>query len=211
MRDSQIPATSRFFQPLIAWGRTFRSILRERWLQPYLRSQNTPHRAALGTGLGIFVGLLPLVGIQTYLVILLWAIGRYLLRIHLSLPVAVAMVWITNPFSLPPLFYLYYLIGTSLLWIFPIDAPSLLTTLAIWQGSLGRGVEAGSLWAVWLERMGIRLLLEYGWPVLLGSLVCAIPAALLSYAISFVILRHYRMRMLPSKIPTRDYRGSSSL
>lgn len=34
---------------------------------------------------------------------------------HVNLPVSVALVWITNPVTMPPMFYLAYLIGAKLL------------------------------------------------------------------------------------------------
>ncbi len=60
------------------------------------------------------IGLLPIPG-QTILAVL----GALLLRVNL--PVAAISVWITNPITFAPIFYLAYKIGAALLDL-PIEA-----------------------------------------------------------------------------------------
>lgn len=73
-------------------------------------------RRSIGGGLwvGIFIGLLPIPG-QTVLAV----IGSILLRVNV--PVAAVTVWISNPITFVPIFYLAYRIGAILLNI-PTEA-----------------------------------------------------------------------------------------
>ena len=70
---------------------------------------------SLGVAVGVFLGLTPTVGAQMYLVAIVWSIYRYIFRRHFNLPVGVAMVWISNPLTMVPLYYLFLLTGYLLL------------------------------------------------------------------------------------------------
>ena len=73
-------------------------------------------RRSVGGGLwvGVFIGLLPIPG-QTILAV----IGAILLRVNV--PIAAVTVWISNPITFVPIFYLAYRIGAIILDI-PIEA-----------------------------------------------------------------------------------------
>lgn len=73
-----------------------------RWL---LEHQGTPHSVALGFAVGMFVALTPTVGVQ----MILGAAIAQLLRANRLLPVALA--WITNPFTIVPIYYFNYRVG----------------------------------------------------------------------------------------------------
>ncbi|HET8700717.1 MAG TPA: DUF2062 domain-containing protein [Nitrococcus sp.] len=82
-----------------------------RWLgrlldDPYLLHLNR-RSVAGGVACGLFVGFLPMPGHM-----LLAAALAILFRINLLL--AVALVWVSNPLTMPPIFYFNYLVGT---WI----------------------------------------------------------------------------------------------
>jgi uncharacterized protein (DUF2062 family) len=66
-------------------------------------------RSASGAfAVGLFVMYLPPVG-----QVLMAAGGAIAFRVNL--PISVALVWITNPFTIPPMYYLAYLVGTWIL------------------------------------------------------------------------------------------------
>ena len=128
-------------------------------------------RRGVGGGLwvGLLVGLLPIPG-QTIVAVL----GALLLRVNL--PVAAITVWISNPVTFVPIFYLAYKIGAALLNL-PIEA-----------------VPAQLSWA-WLTE-GIALRLK---PLFLGSLIMAISVASTAYLLFSAIwhvstLYRYRRR-----------------
>lgn len=70
------------------------------------------------------------------------------IRFRVNLPIAFSLVWISNPLTIPPMFYLSYRIGAWLL-----DRPVLPFKAEFW-------LDIGN----WLGVL---------WPVLLGSFVCA--------------------------------------
>jgi hypothetical protein len=77
---------------------------------------------------------------------------------RVNLPVSVALVWVTNPLTIPPVFYFNYKLGTWLLQLPP------------------RPFEFEMSWQ-WFSAG-----LEASWrPLLLGSLVVAVSASVLGY------------------------------
>jgi uncharacterized protein (DUF2062 family) len=106
-----------------------------------------------GLSLGLMIGLLPIPG-QTILAVL----GALLLRVNL--PVAAIAVWVTNPVTFVPIFYLAYKIGAAFLDL-PIEA-----------------VPAEISWAWLTEGIALR------WkPLFVGSLVMAVSVASTTYVL----------------------------
>ncbi len=77
---------------------------------------------------------------------------------RVNLPISVALVWITNPITIPPMFYFTYVVGT---WILGEPAKHIEFELSVeWM--------AESLSGIWQ-------------PLLLGSLLCGVISAILGY------------------------------
>ncbi len=81
-------------------------------LQKILHADDTPHRLALGVGLGMFVAWTPTIGFQMIIVVLLASL------LKANKAVGVPLVWISNPFTVIPIYYPNYLLGRWLLSIF---------------------------------------------------------------------------------------------
>jgi len=110
-----------------------------------------------GLWLGLFVGLLPIPG-QTLVAVL----GAVLLRVNV--PVAAIAIWISNPVTFVPIFYLAYRIGALILNI-PIEA-----------------MPAEPSWAWLSEEIALR------WkPLMVGSLIMAVSVASTAYLIFSVV------------------------
>jgi len=77
---------------------------------------------------------------------------------RVNLPISVALVWITNPITIPPMFYSTYLVGTWLL-----NEPS-----KEFQFELSIEWLTESLAGIWQ-------------PLLVGSLLCGVIASILGY------------------------------
>jgi uncharacterized protein (DUF2062 family) len=86
---------------------------------------------------------------------------------RVNLPLSVALVWITNPFTIPPMFYFAYKVGT---WVTGENA-----TLEPLQLSLD-WVLNGGLSGVWT-------------PLLIGSLICATVSSIVGYSLILWIWR----------------------
>lgn len=93
---------------------------------------------------------------------LLGAIGAILFRVNL--PISVGLVWITNPLTMPPLFYFAYKVGT---WVLNVPTHKYHFELT-WDWLMS---ELGAIWE----------------PFLLGCLICGTVSAVLG----FVTLRAY--------------------
>lgn len=79
---------------------------------------------------------------------------------RVNLPLSVALVWLSNPFTMPPMFYGAYLTGCQLL------------------GQPSRHIEIEFTWA-WL----VSVFETVAPPLLLGSLVLALLSSLIGYTL----------------------------
>ncbi len=85
---------------------------------------------------------------------------------RVNLPLSVVLVWITNPITIPPMFYFAYRVGTS---ITGDEA-----TLEPFQFSVE-----------WLQSAGFDILI----PLIVGSLVCATISSIIGYSLILWIWR----------------------
>jgi len=126
-----------------------------KWLSKYLNHPSLwqLNRKSVSKGflVGIFCAFLPIP-----MQMLLAAMLAILIRSNLI--VSVGLVWITNPITIPPIFYFTYKVGTYILGTKPID------------GSMEFGYQyiIAELASIW-------------WPLITGSIVCAIIFSVISY------------------------------
>lgn len=117
--------------------RTIREHKHLRWIGEWLHDPNLWHlnrRSVSGAfSVGLFMAFVP-VPFQMVLA----ALGAVALRVNL--PISVALVWVSNPFTMPAMFWFCYQVGTWLLGRperqvqFQLSWEWLSTTmLAIWQ------------------------------------------------------------------------------
>jgi uncharacterized protein (DUF2062 family) len=123
-----------------------------------------------------------------------WVVSRYLLRFRFNLPIAIAMVWITNPLTVIPIYYLYLLTGDWALQNFKELGDPM--TYAQFKQAFAALLDRPDL--RWEQRIveGVVLLFwEFGWPMTVGSLFWTIPFTVLSYPVAAIGLRRYRKRL----------------
>ncbi|MCM8854607.1 MAG: DUF2062 domain-containing protein [Candidatus Thiodiazotropha sp.] len=118
------------------------------------------HSASGAFAVGLFMAFIPLP-----FQMVLAAAAAILFRVNL--PLSVCLVWISNPITIPPLFFFAYLVGT---WITgsPAEVEPFQFSLEWFQN--------GGLDGIWV-------------PLLIGSLVCASLASLLGYSLILWIWR----------------------
>ena len=158
---------------------------------PFLQTHDKLNRVAWGSAIGTFVGLTPTVGIQMYLVTVLWALCRYAFRLRFNLTIAVSMVWISNPVTTVPLYYVFLKTGDLLLGVLGYEVRSL--SFALFReevAKLGAGQQLD--WLHWLINATQVLWVEFGWPIVVGSLVFAVPLGLVAYPFTLLTLNRYR-------------------
>jgi uncharacterized protein (DUF2062 family) len=139
-----LPDISRLLQrPSMAWV----SFLSK---DPNLFQLNR-HSVSLAVFVGIFCAFIPLPG-QTIIAafMCLW--------LSANLPIGLMLIWLSNPVTIPPMFYLTHQLGSFLLGS---DAVQFTVTLN-WE---------------WFSNMGMAFLL----PLFVGSLLCGIILASVGY------------------------------
>ncbi len=82
-----------------------------RLLIPLLRSPHPPKYKALGVSIGVAWAMTPLVGIQMYLVFMTWLTMKKIFKRDFSLVLGLAYTWITNVFTMIPIYYVFYVTG----------------------------------------------------------------------------------------------------
>ncbi|MEE8395250.1 MAG: DUF2062 domain-containing protein [bacterium] len=168
----------------------FRKI-HEHLILPFEQSEAPVAHIARGAAIGVFIGLTPTVGVQMYIVATLWILFRYVFRFHFNLPIAVATVWVSNPVTVIPFLWIYLLAGDWLLgllgWAAEPREFAAFKELLAGDGSgarmaLGARIKDGFLLGLWL----------YGWPILAGSMIFAVPLSVGAYLASTVAVLRYR-------------------
>ena len=89
-------------------------LLKYRLIIPLLRSEKPVQYKAKGVAVGLAWALTPLVGIQMWLVFVTWLIWKKISKEGFSLTLALAWTWVTNVFTLVPVYYIFYVTGQLL-------------------------------------------------------------------------------------------------
>ena len=148
-----------------------REILDSKYLRVFgtlLQDPNLWHlnrRSASGAfAVGLFIMYLPPLG-QMFMA------AAAAIKLRVNLPIAVSLVWVSNPITIPPMFYLAYVIGAAL---------------------LGRQIRTfePDFWLDWHNWLGV---VE---PVLLGSLICATFCSVAGYLTIQILWRWSLMRQI---------------
>jgi uncharacterized protein (DUF2062 family) len=137
-------------------------------------------RSASGAfAVGLFMMFFPLPGQMV-----LAAAVAILIRVNL--PISVALVWITNPLTIPPMFYFAYRVGT---WILGHPPRPLRQDLSV----------------AWLME-SVECIWE---PLLIGSLLCGLACSLTGYFTIRGLWRWHLIRQI--RLRRERYRAASGL
>jgi len=163
----------------------FARLLRARLIVPTLRGVHTPEHTARAVGIGLAVALTPTSGIQMSAVVGIWLMLRKLKPAwDFNLLVALAWTWVTNPVTIPPLYYLYIVTGRVLLgrWEklrgYETFERRITETLA---------EDTGLLKSLWI--FSVNLFEKFGVPILVGSLPWIALGTWLGYRWSFKLMQ----------------------
>lgn len=130
---------------------------------PFLLHLNR-RSVAGGVAVGLFMAFMP-VPVQ----MLLAALASILFRVNII--IGVSLVWVTNPITIPPVFFFTYLVGTWILGA-PLHPETFQPTVEwFWQ-------EFGNIWK----------------PLLLGSLIVGSLASLSGYGLVHLLWRLHVVR-----------------
>lgn len=166
-----------------------------------LHADDPPHRLALGIAVGMFVTFTPLIGFQMMLSVFL----AWLLRANKL--VGIPLVWISNPFTIIPIYYPCYRLGCIMLGETVVNSKwSHLGTE--WQQLLA---DPATTWGLKV-RFWWEGLMDFVAPLCLGCLVVGLVFGVASYYLSLVMIRNYRLRrwgqLMPPKLTPVDEVGA---
>lgn len=144
----------------------------------------SPHEIALGCALGAFVSITPLLGVQTFLAVVL------ALMLRASVPAAVIGTFVGNPLSWPFIWVSTYVMGLQIVGLEGAFDPSAVqrNVLLLWGALLEPSPQLFDATAA--------LLWPLLWPMLAGSVPIGLLTAAIVYYISRNVVRGWRLRIM---------------
>lgn len=174
-----------------SWFRRFRAKVRRLIYHDILHADDPPHNLALGVGLGLFVAFTPTVGIQ----MLIAGFLSWLLRANKA--VSMAMVWISNPATLVPIYWYSYRIGCLILAVEPIG----------WEWWQELTTPPDRWWPA--VKFYWTRFVEVAGPLWLGGCLVGIVVGCAMYNVTYHLIRLYRAQPAQGHPKTiRDPEGS---
>ncbi|HEX9881425.1 MAG TPA: DUF2062 domain-containing protein [Hyphomicrobium sp.] len=144
----------------------------------------SPHEIALGCAVGAFTSITPLLGVQTFLAIVLATLLRA------SVPAAIVGTFVGNPLSWPFIWASTYAMGLRIVGLNGVFDPAAFQRdmLVVWAAVLERSPH--------LLDATATLLRPLLWPMLAGSLPVGLLTAAVVYYISRNLVRAWRLRRM---------------
>ena len=161
-----------------------------RLIMPVLRAKTPPEYTARSVLFGMLVAMTPTVGVQMPIVFLIWLPIRYLRpQWNFNVVVAMAWTWVTNLFTLGPIYYVFLVTGRLML-----GAEGGLTGYDEFAAMLQKSLDtdAGIVESLWIYT--VDLFRIWGVPMFVGSIPWAILASWLSYRWSLRLVNRFRRR-----------------
>lgn len=153
-----------------------------------LHVDDSPRNLAMGVALGLFVAWTPTIGIQM------------LISIALAVPfkankfLAAAMAWVSNIFTLIPVYLPSYIVGK---WVLELcgsekfssneHAIELLKRLSSFHFFV-------DMWTLNFWKEGAKVMLEIGLPLWIGSVIVGLLLAVVSYFCTYKFIVWYRLK-----------------
>ena len=179
-------------------------LMRLRLVIPMVRSRQPPENTARAVAVGLFWACTPTFGIQMALSAVHWYVARTFFGRDFNVVVAMAWTWVTNLFTLPIAYYLFFLTGQILLGRWS-DLSGYESFQKFWVTAMGdSGGDPTSL-AAWETYFSV---IVEGWG--LALLVGSLPIAFISYFVGYYwtlrITRRWRAARLEKRRAKRDER-----
>ena len=148
------------------------------WFVHLLHLDESVHRIALGAAIGVFIAFTPTIGIQMLLIFFATSLFRA------NAAAGVPMAWITNPLTIPPVFYWNYRIGCLLLGKSDSAVEEFRKALV---DLMGRDLTWWALVKEWWD-----LCMRVAAPLIVGSVVVGAVAGLGTYGLMYYLIATYR-------------------
>lgn len=152
----------------------WRALFHKHFVAPLVGSRNPPWFDARGVAVGLFVGFGCPVGGQVISLVLFRMIFRF------NSVVAFAFSWVSNPFSVLPMYYAYYYLGSLIL-----HRPSIMSRQAF-REVMAPIVHTEYFWE------SVHSFSSLGWDIMLRWWVSAVLLAVVSGVIGYVATYHFQ-------------------
>jgi uncharacterized protein len=152
-------------------------------LRAILMLDDTPHSIALGTAIGMFVGMTPTVGVQMLIVLCIAFLTRPFF--HFNRVAAVLTVYVTNPLTIVPVYWFNYCVGT--LFVQETVTYERFSSILEYRG-----------FSEWTNTVS-HLLSDVGLPLLTGSLIVAVICSLGTYPAMIWLTQRVRQGLSDSQ------------
>jgi len=143
------------------------------WVRTILHLNDSPHSIALGTAIGLLIGITPTGGIQMALVLLVALASGWLFRFNRI--AALLAVYVSNPLTTIPLCWYSYRIGTMFF--------SVTLSWAEFKELLTSG-----LFEEWWPSLQ-TLFFTVGLPLAIGSVILGTITALIAYPVVYLLVQ----------------------
>lgn len=170
------------------WTDTVR-LLHQKLVAPIKRSKAAPEVIARGVGVGLAWAMTPLVGIQMWLVFMTWLFCKKVLKWSFSLPLGLAWTWVTNVFTVPPTYYIFYVTGQLLRGHWNDISGYDNIRFIIAQTFMG-DLSAGEKWTLVVDLM----LKDWGVSMLIGCIPFVILGWIIGYHWTLKLVLHHRAK-----------------
>jgi uncharacterized protein (DUF2062 family) len=144
--------------------------------------EDTPHSIALGSTIGMFIAFIPPFGLQQFIYFFIIAICRPFFRFNI--PAGYVLLYVSNPLTSPFIYWMNYKVGTIFLEG-DVTYDHLVEKIQHTDSRSWTDFMIG-LW---------QLMLELGWPFLIGSFVVAAVFAFPTYPLMYHLSKKYQRRV----------------
>lgn len=151
-------------------------MLRYRMIIPLVRSMDNPQLVARGVAIGLLLGFTPTVGLQMWLIFVFWLFSRKFLGWDFNPILAIAWSYLSNPLTMVPLYYVFYVTGSVMMGSLGSYSFSDFTAV---MDRLG-GAESEHFWTVALD-FATQLWNNFGLQIFIGCLPYSVGGAILGY------------------------------
>jgi hypothetical protein len=148
------------------------------WFVHLLHLDESVHRIALGAAIGVFVAFTPTIGVQMLLIFFLTSLFRA------NAAAGVPMAWLTNPATIPPVFYWNYRVGCLLL-----GEPD--SAVEEFRKAVSDFAQRDLTWWAMVKEWW-DLVMSVAWPLWVGSVAVSLVLAALTYGLMYYLITVYR-------------------
>lgn len=172
------------------WYRNLYRLVRSKLVIPVVRSRHSPEHTARGVMVGMVCAMTPTVGIQMSIVLFAWFVAHRWLRWDFSLVNGIAWSWVTNVFTMVPIYYVFYVTGQFIMGRFG-DLGGYESFKRVWSVLLTSDGDWWQRLVAWVDVM----ITDWGLPMLVGCVPWAILFGWLGYRLSLnYVIRHREIR-----------------